>query len=54
MRREKGQRSAGDERSQGDPREGGCEDEWLWLNSKNMIVFGGMGGGAVRCASDGD
>lgn len=48
VRREKGQRGRGDERSQGDPTEGGCEDEWLQLNSKDVIVFGGMG------ASDGD
>lgn len=43
MRREKGQRGKGDERSQGDPMEGGCEDEWLKLSSKDVIVFDGMG-----------
>lgn len=66
-RREKGERegkSVGDERSRRDPREGGCEDEWLQLNSKDVIVFGGFGvaGGGKWCflclmvvrASDGD
>lgn len=44
MRRKKGQRGRGDDRNQGDPTEVGHEDEWLRLNSKDVIVFGGKGG----------